>query len=45
MFTAWLQYDTDLNPFTAEKTIDDNIVAIIEFRNNIRGIFNYYLIK
>ena len=40
MFTSWLHYDTDLNPFTTEKTIDDDLVAIIEFRNNIRGILN-----
>ena len=37
MFTAWLNYDTELNPFTTEKSIDDNTVAIIEFRNGIRG--------
>ena len=38
MFTSWLHYDLDLNPFTTEKSIDDNIVAIIEYRNNIRGL-------
>ena len=33
----WLHYDTELNPFTTEKNIDDNIVALIEYRNNVRG--------
>ena len=37
MFTSWLHYDTEVNPFTSEKDIDDDIVAIIEFRNKIRG--------
>lgn len=37
MFTKWLHYDTELNPFTTEKNIDDNIVALIEYRNNVRG--------
>eukprot|EP00828_Plagiopyla_frontata_P021603 TRINITY_DN2818_c0_g1_i1.p5 TRINITY_DN2818_c0_g1~~TRINITY_DN2818_c0_g1_i1.p5 ORF type:complete len:152 (-),score=15.68 TRINITY_DN2818_c0_g1_i1:122-577(-) len=40
MFTAWLNYDTELNPFTTEKSIDDNTVAIIEFRNGIRATFH-----
>eukprot|EP01111_Echinosteliopsis_oligospora_P007451 TRINITY_DN2249_c0_g1_i1.p1 TRINITY_DN2249_c0_g1~~TRINITY_DN2249_c0_g1_i1.p1 ORF type:complete len:429 (+),score=66.24 TRINITY_DN2249_c0_g1_i1:49-1335(+) len=30
----------DVDPFTSEKNIEDNIVAIIEFKNNVRVTFH-----
>ncbi len=38
----WTSWDTweDLDPFTSDKDIDDNLVAILEFRNGTRATWH-----
>jgi len=36
----WPQAYEDVNPFTVDKTIEDNILVILEYRNNVRVTFH-----
>jgi len=36
----WSEAWEDVDPFTVEKDIEDNLVAIIEFKNNVRVAFH-----
>ena len=38
MYKAWGAWE-DVDPFTCEKSVEDNLVAIIQYRNGIRATF------
>lgn len=40
LFTSWSSWE-DVDPFTSDKDIDDNLVAIMEFRNGVRVCFHH----
>ena len=38
MYRGWSAYE-DIDPFTCDKTIEDNVVAVLQYRNGVRATF------